>query len=348
MNKKAFRSLFVLMLALALCLSITACGGKKETEQTPDASAPPQPVTSSDSTAIVPELTTSVPAPATPETTATPSPPVSVSLRYEGQEVTTLGFMTSTVFQLQAVTSNGTSGGTWTSSDASSASVDENGVVTCWKAGKPTITYTIGDASASCALTITEPTVGIFFAGVAKTDIVLSSVWGYEIQFYSVVSPEGSPVTWSSDDSSVASVSDNGLVIAHKMGTTNINCKCGTAKATCIVRVLDNPPTYLTATPDPADNTPRIVITYLGVPNTDLTMTVGDTLNMSYLLYNIDPGAKVTWTISDPSYASVNENGFLTALKSTFGPIPGRNYTILTATCGNYSCEAMVFIKAKQ
>ena len=102
-----------------------------------------------------------------------------VEIFYENKAVTELSFQTSTVIRLQAVASDGSTGGIWTSSDASSASVDENGIVTCWKVGNPKITYTIGDASASLSLTVTEPTIKICYGGVEKTDISLSGQWGY-------------------------------------------------------------------------------------------------------------------------------------------------------------------------
>ena len=353
MKTKTIRSLFVLLLTLSLALSFAGCAKDKKTPTDSDspadpvtAASTPQPVISSESASILPEVPTAPPtAEATPAVTPTPEP-ITVKLQYEGQDAAALAFMTSSVFQLQAVTSNGSSGGTWTSSDASSASVDENGVVTCWKAGSPKITYTQGEASASCTLTITEPRVAIYFAGQPKTDITLNSIWGFEIQLVAAVSPEGSAVTWSSDDTSIASVDANGKVTAHKMGSTQVHAKCGTADSGCWIRVMENPPQYLAATPDPSDNTPCIVITYAGVANPDLTMTVGSSLAMGYTLYNIDPStAKVTWTISDPAYASVDKNGVLVAIKPTFNAFPGRNYVTLTATCGNVKYETAVFIK---
>ena len=356
MKRKRTRLTLILLLVFALTVSISGCtnrSGEANTETSPEATNSPEPVTNVENTEPAPEMNTPVPevetateppAEATPETSPEP---VTVDLQYEGRSVTALSFQTSSVFQLHAVTNNGATGGTWTSSDASSASVDDNGVVTCWKAGAPKITYTLGDASASCALTITEPTVRITFAGAEKTDISMSAAWGYEIQLQSVVTPEGSAVTWSSDDSSIASVNETGYVTAHRMGTTTIHCKCGTAKASCIFRILDNPPTYLAPTPDPNDGTPRVVITYAGVPNYDFTIRVGEAWDMNYALYNIDPGAAVTWSVSDPEYATVDANGVIVGLKSTFGIAPNRNYTRLIATCGEYSCESIVFIKEK-
>lgn len=341
-NKK--RSVFILIMALCICLLLAACGDKSAASAEVEPSAAPQPVTTTGESAVVPATPQSTAVP-TPAATATPELPVTVILRYQGQEATSLSFMAPSVFQLEAVVSSGATGGTWTSSDASAASVDQNGVVTCWKVGSPRITYTIGSASSSCTLNITEPKVAIYFGGAPKTDITLNSIWGFEITLTAVVTPAGSEVTWSSDDASIASVDANGKVTAHKMGSTLIHAKCGTADASCWIRVMENPPAaYMAAVPD--DTTPRIVITCWGVPNNDLTMHPGEALDMGYLLYNIDPStAVVKWSISDPEYASVDANGHLFALKPTWGALPGRNYTTLTATCGTASYECIVFIR---
>ncbi len=345
MKTKTIRSACILLTIAALCLFAAACGDKSGSEDpAPQSTATPAPIT--DVTVPGSPSATAETAAATPVPTPEPSrEPTTVKLQYEGSDVTTLDFLSSAVFQLRAVTNDGSTGGTWTSSDASAASVDENGVVTCWKGGSPKITYTIGDASATVTLNISEPTVRIFFAGQVKSDVAISSMYGFEVPFTAVVTPEGSPVTWTSDDSSIASVDETGLVTAHKMGTTTVHATCGTAKASCIIRVLENPPAYLAPTPAPDDTTPRIIITYAGIPNSDFTMNVGSALDMDYVLYNIDPNAKVTWSIQDPSYASVDQNGVIVALKSTFGIEPLRNYTVLKVTCGEYSYESLVFIK---
>lgn len=359
MKKEKRQIVLLIVLLLALCFAASGCKARTgaESAQTPAATSTPEPVTGAAPTVTqqpqetVIAAVTPTPPSTVPDVTATPEAtkaPISVEIRYEGQAAGTLSFQTGTVFQLQGAASDGSSGGFWTSSDASSASVDENGVVTCWKAGTPKITYTLGDASASCSLQITEPTVRICFGGVDKYDISLSNMWGFEIQLQAVVTPEGSPVTWSSDDPSVASVSDTGYVTGHKMGSTNIVCKCGTAKATCIIRILSNPPTYLQPTPDPDDPTPRIVITYNGVADPDFTITVGQAMDMNYILYNIDPSTPVVWSVGDPGYASVDANGVIVGLRSTFGISALRNYTTLKVTCGEYSYESTVFIKEAQ
>ncbi|MBQ7737143.1 MAG: Ig-like domain-containing protein [Oscillospiraceae bacterium] len=334
--KKKIKALLFL---LAFCLLLTGCRKEAEEKSEEPTALPEATVEASVATAV--PVVTEVPA--TPEPT---KEPVKAEILYEGEEATSLSFQTSTVFQLTGTASDGSTGGIWTSSDASAASVDENGVVTCWKAGQPKITYSLGDASATCSLNITEPTVQICFGGVEKTDISLSSLWGYTIQLEAKVNPAGSEVSWSSDNPSVVSVSETGLVTGLSRGTANVSCKCGTAKANCIIRIIDDPPTYLAAQADPADTTPRIVITYAGVPvNNDITIIVGQAVDMGYTLYNIDPAANVTWSVEDYGFASVDANGVIVGLKTTWGIAANRNYTRLVVTCGEYQGSCYVFIK---
>ena len=236
MMKKLYRMVALALAAAALCFSLTGCGisdffknKDNKTQDDPNVSPSAASTTTPEAATPVPEVS------ATPEAT---KEPVKVEIFYENKAVTELSFQTSTVIRLQAVASDGSTGGIWTSSDASSASVDENGIVTCWKVGNPKITYTIGDASASLSLTVTEPTIKICYGGVEKTDISLSGQWGYEIQLTAAVTPEGSEVTWSSEDPAIATVSETGLVTGKKMGYTNIVCKSGTAKAVCIILSL--------------------------------------------------------------------------------------------------------------
>ena len=178
-----------------------------------------------------------------------------------------------------------------------------------------------------------------------KTDISLSGQWGYEIQLTAAVTPEGSEVTWSSEDPAIATVSETGLVTGKKMGYTNIVCKSGTAKAVCIIRVADNPPAAAAAapqaTPDPNDKTSRVVITCFGLPNSDFTITVGQSVDLNCTMYNIDPSTnKETWTIEDTAIATVNENGVVTGVKA--------GTTKVICTVGDVKCETIVRVTDKK
>ena len=85
------------------------------------------------------------------------------------------------------------------------------------------------------------------------------------------------------------------------------------------------------------------------VDHISFSMNEGEAYDMGYVLYNIDPStAKVTWSVKDPAFLSVDQDGVIVARKSTWGIDPSRNYTVLTVTCGNYSCDAFVFIRKEQ
>ena len=133
--KRSFREAAAVLLAASLCLSLTGCGisdifKKKDTTEKEQTASPSATASSAESTATpAPEEDTSS-APAASEE------PVKISILYENEEVSTLSFQTSTVIRLEAAASDGSTGGIWTSSDASAASVGENGVVTCWKIGR--------------------------------------------------------------------------------------------------------------------------------------------------------------------------------------------------------------------
>ncbi len=349
---KTWKRVVAFLLAVIVCLSLAACGSKKKTEEQ-NTDTTPVPTVSPDPAVVESASPTAVPAQQTPpadvggsaDTPEAAEDDLTVELWYDGTVATMLTFMTSTVFQFQVVTSDGSTGGSWTSSDASSASVDENGIVTCWKTGMPKITYTLRNASFTCQLNITEPTVRILFGGQVKTDITLNSIWGFDITLQAEVTPAGTPVTWTSDDATVASVTDSGIVMGKRMGTTTIHAKCGTAEATCVIRITENPPTYAAPTPDVSDGQPHLVIVYWGVPNTDFTLSVGTKVQMNYILYNVEGNPAVTWSIKDPEYASVDANGVVTGLKPTAQKDPLHPYTILVATCGDLRCECVVRVK---
>ena len=57
------------------------------------------------------------------------------------------------------------------------------------------------------------------------------------VQLKATVDPDTIPVTWSSSDSSVASVSGDGLVTAHKDGTAVITATAGDKEAKCTINV---------------------------------------------------------------------------------------------------------------
>ena len=108
-------------------------------------------------------------------------------------------------------------------------------------------------------------------------------------------------VTWTSSDSSVASVVD-GKVTAIKAGKATITVKTddGGKTATCEITV----------------NAKVYPVTSVSLDKSSATLTEGDEIT---LIATVNPdnatNKNVTWTSSDPSVASVS-NGKVTALKA--------------------------------
>ena len=127
---------------------------------------------------------------------------------------------------------------TWTTSDATVATV-ENGAVTAVAAGTATITVTTTDGSftANCTVTVSNPVIAVSSVTLNKSEAALT-VGGTET-LTTTVAPENATdktVTWTSSAPEVASVA-NGVVTAVAAGTATITATAGGQSATCTVTV---------------------------------------------------------------------------------------------------------------
>lgn len=135
----------------------------------------------------------------------------------------------------------------WESSDTAVASV-ENGRVTAVGPGTATITATVqyGSAanqkvSAACSLTVDGiPVEGITISTYNDTNnpMILERYRSDRIH-YSISPPDASNqrVTWSSDNTAVATVDSDGTVSAVGVGEAMITARAGAAEARCRVEV---------------------------------------------------------------------------------------------------------------
>lgn len=86
------------------------------------------------------------------------------------------------------------------------------------------ISVTLTPKSVEKAISLDKATASIEVGGTVKLN--------------ATAAPEGSEVTWASDDTSVATVSNAGLVTAVSAGTTSITATNDTVTATCAVTVV--------------------------------------------------------------------------------------------------------------
>ena len=129
---------------------------------------------------------------------------------------------------------------TW-SSDKPEVATVENGEVTAKAAGTATITATADGKSATCTVTVTAATVPV--TGVTLNKTSTSLYVGDTETLTATVAPDNATnkaVTWTSSDSAVATVDQNGVVTALARGTAVITATAADgrgASASCTVTV---------------------------------------------------------------------------------------------------------------
>ena len=163
----------------------------------------------------------------------------------------------------------------WESSNASVATVDNNGKVTAVAAGSATITVKTvdGGKTATCAVTVNALIVSVESVALDKTTLTLTE--GESATLVATVNPSNATnksVVWSSDNSAVATVSE-GAVTAVAPGTATITVKTedGNKSATCVVTVeaalvgdVDNVSELTATTNIPED---QFFVSWKGVEN---------------------------------------------------------------------------------
>jgi len=215
----------------------------------------------------------------------------------------------------------------WTSSNTAAATVSNDGTVTAVAVGKTTITAKVTsnekEYSASCEVEVTtEPVTNVELSATTGTlDI------GQNLTLTATVTPSTASnqgVTWSSSDTNVATV-ENGVVTAVGAGSATITATANDGSgynATCAITV-----------------NPRLVSS-ITLNETTKTLNVGDTLTLTASVEPNDATNKnVTWSTSDSSVATVDNNGKVTA--------KGAESATITATAADGSgitgtCEITV------
>lgn len=130
--------------------------------------------------------------------------------------------------KLSAVVSSGASP-VWKTNKKSVAVVDETGLVTAVKHGVATISAVVNGEKKECKITVKSPTITL-----NKTILKIHA--GKSEKLTAAVS-SGNPPVWSSSKSSVATVKQDGTIIAKKKGTAVIKVKEDGTTASCTVLV---------------------------------------------------------------------------------------------------------------
>ncbi len=171
----------------------------------------------------------------------------------------------------------------------------------------------ISRASASITLHTVETTISL-------DETALNMNAGEEKQLTATVSPEGTAVTWSSDNEDVATVEQNGKVTAMAVGTANITAAANGKTATCAVTVEEKE------------------VTDIELDNTALNLKAGASGKLTAKVTPDDATDKtVTWSSNNEDVATVDQNGNIAAVAAGTAKI--------TATAGEQTatCDVSVY-----
>lgn len=192
----------------------------------------------------------------------------------------------------------------WSSSNPSVANVSSQGRVTARGNGTAIITATTsGNVSDTAAITVQVPPM-IIDITITPASATLKAI-GDTIPLSAIVRDEKNQIVpdaivdWSSSKHAVARVSSQGLVTAQGNGTATITARSGNKSGTADITVAQEPNTIKITSTIPSS---------IGVGRSfRLTATVRDPQN-----YPIAT-ARVNWLSSNPSVATVNSTGLVTA-----------------------------------
>lgn len=220
----------------------------------------------------------------------------------------------------------------WTSSNESVATV-EDGVVTAHASGKARVRVKPADGSDhfdDCEITVFQPVIGV---NVEPRTLTLKSI-GATKQLTADVLPENADnrnVKWSSANTSVCFVMDNGMVVAVSEGSSVVTATTVDGGFTdfCVVIVKL-----------PVDD--KRPVTGIRLEQNSVTLSnIGETVKLKATVLPADAdNPNIQWESSDRTVCLVMNDGTVVAI--------GAGSSIITATTedGGFSAQCVVVVKS--
>ena len=129
----------------------------------------------------------------------------------------------------------------WKSANTSVVTVAADGTVKAVGVGTTTIKVTVGNVSASCKVTVVQPVTSI---SLNKTSLSMEALSTYQLTATAYPNDAyDKSVKWESSDTSVATVSEDGMVMAVGKGTATIKATStavSSVSRSCTVTVTNN------------------------------------------------------------------------------------------------------------
>ena len=215
---------------------------------------------------------------------------------------------------------------TWSVDHTYQGEVDQDGKLTAKHVtGTVTVTATsvrVPSVSASVTLTITKPTITDFT--LSKTETTLN-IGGQETLTITAFVPAyaSESATWTSNNTTVATVNKNGVITAKALGDAEITATIGEVEKTCTVHVV------------------AVAVNSITLP-AEANVTLGSSLQLNP---TVDPAQAaseytITYESSAPEIATVDANG------KVAGVAVGD--AIITATIADKSAQITIHVVAAQ
>jgi uncharacterized protein YjdB len=221
---------------------------------------------------------------------------------------------------------------TWTSSNPSVATVSESGLVTAVAQGTATITATSNldnTKSGTCSVTVNAPAAPIPVTAISlnksATTIGIGSSETLTVNYTPADANTGKAVSWSSSNTSIATVDNSGKVTGVAAGSATITATSTTDNnitASCAVTVQ------------------AVAVTSVSINPTSANLQLGGSTDLTYTVLPANATDKsVSWSSSNTSVATVN-NGHVTAIAA------GTAIITVTTTDGGQTAKCTVTVTA--
>ncbi|WP_420603376.1 Ig-like domain-containing protein [Flagellimonas sp.] len=129
---------------------------------------------------------------------------------------------------------------TWASDDETVAIVDQNGVVTPLKVGTAKVTAAAGGGTAECTINVVDGPVTKLELDKTELELFTDDTAVLEISVLEAAVESTSPAVWSSDNEGVATVDQEGNIVAIAPGEANITATVDNESATSVLTVNPN------------------------------------------------------------------------------------------------------------
>jgi len=218
---------------------------------------------------------------------------------------------------------------TWTSSNTSVATVSTKGEVTAVSEGTAYINAATKDGGyqARCTVTVSQRVSVTGVSLKASTELLVN----HTETLYAIIEPDNATyknVTWSSSNTSVATVSTEGIVTAVSAGTTTVTVTTvdGKKTASCTVTVSNI----------------SVPVTGVSLNKTSASLVVGNTEELTATITPTTATNQIiTWNSSNTTVAEVSAAGVVTA-----NNVGTANITVTTDD-GNKTASCNVTVNPK-